>query len=80
MSKRLSKKQREQYLARKGMLCPYCDSQQLDAPGKPEVDGPTASIETICVACGETWRDIYTLTNIKERKTQTCQKQTPPMK
>jgi hypothetical protein len=74
MSKRLSKKQREQYLARKGMLCPYCDSRQLDALGKPEVDGPTASIETICVACGETWWDIYTLTNIEEeRKRQPCQ-------
>ena len=73
MSKRLSKKQREQYLARKGMLCPYCDSRLLDAPGKPEVDGPTASIETICVACGKTWWDIYTLTNIEERKERPCQ-------
>jgi len=73
MSKRLSKKQREQYLARKGMHCPYCSSRQIDALGKHEVDGPTASIETTCVACGETWWDIYTLTNIEERKERSCQ-------
>jgi len=68
MSKRLSKKQREQYLARKGMLCPYCDSPQLDALGKAEIDGPIAAAETTCVACGETWWDIFTLTDIAEER------------
>ena len=76
MSKRLSREQRKQYLARRGIHCPYCDSRQLDVMSKPQVDGPIATIETICVACGETWWDIYTLTNIKEqRKGQPCRKQ-----
>jgi len=79
MPKRLSQQQREQYLARHGIHCPHCDSTQLDALGRLQVNGATASIETICVACGETWRDIYTLTNIKEeRKTPICQKHPLP--
>jgi len=81
MPKRLSQQQRKHYLARHGIHCPYCDSTQLDALGRLQVNGATASIETICVACGETWRDVYTLTNIKEeRKKQPCRKQPLPTK
>ena len=74
MSKRLSKEQRKKYLAHRGMQCPYCDSRQLDALGKAEIDGPMAAVETTCVACGETWWDIFTLTDIQEeRERQPCQ-------
>jgi Zn ribbon nucleic-acid-binding protein len=64
MSKRLSKAQRKRYLARQGLYCPYCDSQELDTLGKPEVD----AIEVMCTACRETWWDIYTLTDIQEER------------
>jgi Zn-finger nucleic acid-binding protein len=51
-------------LARQGLYCPYCDSQELDTLGKPEVD----AIEVMCTACRETWWDIYTLTDIQEER------------
>ena len=49
----------------RGIHCPFCDSRQLDMMSGPEIDGPVAAIETICVACGKTWWDIYTLTDIQ---------------
>ena len=57
---------KEKYLRSDGMLCPYCESNNLD--GEEEDDEHITTITRIvsCINCGKHWRDVYTLTDIEE--------------
>jgi Zn finger protein HypA/HybF involved in hydrogenase expression len=50
-----------EYLARKGCVCPACESENFEVD-VIEVDGDTASSYVKCKACGASWSDIFTLT------------------
>jgi transcription elongation factor Elf1 len=56
----LTKEQKDKYLASAATICPFC--------GEPDISGDSIEVESMecwqnvsCAACGETWRDVYTL-------------------
>jgi hypothetical protein len=51
------------YLKSQGTICPFCQSPHITA-GILSADGPQASSEITCEACGKLWLDLYTLTGI----------------
>jgi hypothetical protein len=60
---RLTVAQKNKYLCRDGMLCPFCESRDVESGGLDT--GETGySNEVKCRACSETWQDWYTLTHV----------------
>lgn len=51
----------KEYVARKGSICPACDSINIDGTGRNNYDGDWHSVGIRCMACGAEWDDIYTL-------------------
>lgn len=52
----------EKYLKAKGVRCPYCGSEDLNAGGV-EVDAGEALQDVRCLSCDESWTDVYELKN-----------------
>ena len=58
----LTQKQIEVHLATGGVLCPYCESDNISGEGFE----PEASSELVdCLDCGERWKDIYSLVGVE---------------
>lgn len=51
----------EQYVAKGGMCCPFCQACEVSA-GRLKVDGPTITQVVECAVCQRDWVDVYTLT------------------
>lgn len=64
MSK-LTEEQRATYLATRGLLCPFCETDNIEG-GSVEVNDGGAMQECNCADCGEEWTDIYKLINVVE--------------
>ena len=62
----LSKAQKKKYLSRHGYICPYCNSGDLKALGRPSTDDGRATQDVQCLDCGKIWTDVYTLSDIEE--------------
>lgn len=52
----------EQYLAKGGNQCPFCESMDIQSTGKPEFDSDYAARTVKCNDCKKEWNDIYRLT------------------
>jgi transcription elongation factor Elf1 len=57
----MDEKQKADYL-RKPYHCPHCNSGHIEAE---TFEGETSCQPVVCLACGEKWLDIYTLTDVK---------------
>jgi transcription elongation factor Elf1 len=42
--------------------CPYCNSKDIEAQ---PFDAEMSRQPVVCLACGEQWTDIYTLTDVE---------------
>ena len=53
----------KEYVAKKGLSCPYCHERTAEAVGDLEIDGPVAWLEVACNSstCGQIWTDEYNL-------------------
>ena len=51
-----------EYVATHGTICPYCQSNDIEG-GAIEVDNKDAVQDIKCLACDNSWRDIYKLTS-----------------
>jgi len=61
-----TKAQIENYLENGGTKCLYCESEDLE-PGGRDYDEPyTLTQYVLCLTCGRSWYDVYTLTGIQE--------------
>lgn len=60
----MTEKQTKKYIENGGVFCPHCGSYDLKA-GQPEVD-VQIEVEVECLACGEEWIDLYSLTDVRE--------------
>ena len=65
MSKKLTAKQKREYVASGGSFCPKCKSSDIDGQGHFDVDSHCAWQSVRCITCGFAWDDIYTLTDIE---------------
>lgn len=54
---------REKYLKSKGLLCPFCDSNDL-ACGNASFDGPEGFQDVKCNSCDNSWTDSLALTSV----------------
>jgi len=53
----------KRYLKRKGSVCPFCGSRDLDTSGR--CFGIDSCFQNVsCSECGNEWADIYTLTGV----------------
>lgn len=52
----------EQYLASKGILCPFCREPTIEG-NSIEIDGGTATQEVGCNNCDKVWTDVYVLSH-----------------
>ncbi|MBW3598183.1 MAG: hypothetical protein KY475_13045 [Planctomycetes bacterium] len=57
---RLTKEQVTAYLEKRGNLCPYCESEQIEGQSI-EVNDGFATQEVICLNCSAVWMDEYRL-------------------
>lgn len=53
----------KRYIDGGGTACPFCDSDDIEA-GPLEADGRSASGLVECHACGECWREVFTLSAV----------------
>jgi DNA-directed RNA polymerase subunit RPC12/RpoP len=63
---KLTLEQQQLYLANGGLLCPHCESRELEAQGNVEVDEAIGTQGVKCLNCGCTWTDIYRLVGIDD--------------
>jgi len=52
----------EQYLARRGRVCPSCGGSNLSGAGRPDTENCTAWQKISCDDCDATWNDQYRMT------------------
>lgn len=52
-------KQQEDYVAKHGLVCPNCGSDQIESTGTVEIDGPIGFGPVECKHCKATWNDQY---------------------
>lgn len=60
---KLSKEKIQAYIDKKGVICPFCGSNQLQG-GFVETRSGTAYQKITCLDCEESWTDGYKLVNI----------------
>ena len=66
MATQLTHIQRKKYLTSGYGGCPNCgDSEHIESNGSFEADGNQAWRSFECTACGTTFEDIYTLTDVE---------------
>ena len=54
------------YLKEHGVRCMNCGSDDIDPVGQPEIDDDYIAREVVCSDCGERWKDVYQLVDVKE--------------
>jgi len=54
---------KEAYIRSGGVKCPYCGSENIEAD-VINVDGKEGWSDVYCHSCANSWRDVYTLTDI----------------
>ena len=64
----ITKEIQEKYLAKGGVVCPYCDCRNLAVTGPAESDFGVAWQPVTCMDCKREWVDHYTLTSIAEEQ------------
>jgi|ERR1039458_7146311 hypothetical protein len=61
---KLTNEQKKQYLANEGVVCPFCQSDDV-VSGSVETDSGYATQDITCNVCDEEWTDVYTLTGVE---------------
>jgi len=61
--KKLTKKQKAEYLKNKGFICPFCGSRNISADN-PELTDYGVDVDVSCADCGRSWIDVYSLTDV----------------
>jgi transposase-like protein len=59
----MNKKQKEEYLSKGGVRCPYCNSDDLITMGT-ESYGTRMEERVECNNCKSFWTDVYILTDV----------------
>ena len=54
--KRLLRKNK--YLKTHGSICPYCDSENIEAEAPADFDGPDGTQFITCLDCKRRWKDF----------------------
>ena len=49
------------YTAKKGVICPYCGFDQIEANEFDVDEGCAYQYDVTCLSCGERWTDVYLL-------------------
>ena len=57
----------KKYLEHHGLICPYCDSDELMG-GHAEFDDNYAWRNVVCENCGKEWTEVLTLTGAQPLK------------
>ena len=61
-SKKLHCLNSEEYAAKGGVRCPYCNRSNIEGDGVVDTDFGTAWQNMSCIDCNAEWRDEYSLT------------------
>lgn len=61
----LSETEKQAYIDKGGVRCPYCSSYDIEG-GQFNTEGGGVYQEVECLSCGKSWIDNYTLTAILE--------------
>ena len=63
-TREFTKQQVQEYLRSGGSRCPYCQSEEIEAGWADfEADGCWQMVH--CLACGQSWQDMYQLVGIQ---------------
>ncbi len=52
----------KQYMKNRGIRCPACDTSKVETTDNGQLNAGGGVQGCMCVTCGATWTDIYTLT------------------
>ena len=58
----------ENYVARGGVYCPYCESDEIEGSGAVNTDIGVVWQKMQCLKCKKRWEDKYDLVGISESK------------
>ena len=56
----------QQYVQRQGLVCPFCQGDDLDTRSPVTLKTDVATQEIRCNACGKVWDDVFTLSGYRE--------------
>lgn len=63
-SKKLTIARVDDYIAGEGRLCPFCKSEDIEAPEPPIVDNAVCTQFIQCHSCQKDWTDVYRLVGL----------------
>ena len=61
---RLNEQREKDYMARGGLYCPFCNSDNIDG-GHFQADNLEAWRTVVCGDCGEEWTELFDLVGIE---------------
>lgn len=64
----ITEREKEEYVEKKGIHCPYCKSDSLFSNYMFQSDGGHAWQDVECIDCKKRWKDVYVLGSIEEAK------------
>lgn len=67
MASELTPEKKAAYLESGGNACPFCGSDDVESSGQIQADSNIAWQQVDCLACDESWEDIYTLTGVEAK-------------
>ena len=65
MSKTLKPVDKKTYVVNGGRWCPYCGTDNIEATGTAQMDGPDGRQRVECLKCGRVWHDLLGLVGIE---------------
>lgn len=56
----------EEYIKRGGVICPYCESDNIRPTTRPQESGGDFYQDIVCGDCKKIWTDVYSLIKFEE--------------
>ena len=72
----LTEEQKVKYIKDFGLICPYCDSDDLENQESVDFEDITTSVRVKCLDCKKEWNDIITLTAIEDIEEEEYEEET----
>lgn len=61
----ITEEQQDIYRDNKGLVCPFCDSKNVDTDGDFNYTEHGITMDAYCISCNMQWTEIFTLSSIE---------------
>jgi len=61
----MDEEKRKKYLEKKGVICPYCESDHISANRyEIGIDNENVFVVCSCESCDKKWKDVYEMVDV----------------